>query len=293
MSIPQSSACQTSDDEAVRRVPALALHKMVRGRWVLRRWLLCLLGRLPVVHAATNCSRLCQLRQSRYGWNAPHDFRNTVRRNRRLPCRWTDRRYSRRPPARLSVNFSEEQAPGTSESVELLCSESTLESTAPMNEPTSEIPAGYSYPVTAAWFIAGGVVTAIFSGSLAFLTTNADLTEVLATGMIVPSFTWVVQLSAAAIGLPSLRRRMYCGDLGRICLIGSIALLPAAAINLCLPNVSPWWSAANVLASVVLMGAVLFRLSAKHNIAPTWPLSWCLTITFNMALFLWCSWHWW
>ena len=31
------------------------------------------------------------------------------------------------------------------------------------------IPSGYTYPATAAWFAAGGAVTAAFSGSLAVL----------------------------------------------------------------------------------------------------------------------------
>ena len=67
----------------------------------------------------------------------------------------------------------------------------------------SEIPAGYSYPVTAGWFVAGAAVTAAFSGSLAALARNAGLAEVLVVGMLVPSFTWVVQMSASAIGFPS------------------------------------------------------------------------------------------
>ena len=162
-----------------------------------------------------------------------------------------------------------------------------------MTDQTASIPVGYSYPATAAWFTAGGAVTAIFSGSLAMLAKNARLLEVLMIGMLVPSFTWVVQLSASAVGLSSERRRLYWGDLGRICMIGSVALLPAAILNLCWSSVSIWWSAANVLASVALMGMDLFRRSARHKIAAGWPLSWCLTITINMGLFLWSSWHWW
>ena len=47
---------------------------------------------------------------------------------------------------------------------------------------------------TAGWFVAGAVVTAVFSGSLANLAVNADPVEVLAVGMLVPCLTWVVQL---------------------------------------------------------------------------------------------------
>jgi hypothetical protein len=136
-------------------------------------------------------------------------------------------------------------------------------------------------------------VTAVFSGSLAQLTSNAGLIEVLAVGMIVPSFTWVVQLSASAIAMTPIQRQLYWGDLGRICLLGSAALLPAAIVNLITPDAPRWVSAANVLASVAIMGVDLFRRSAGHGLAFGWPISWCLTITVNMSLFLWASWRWW
>jgi hypothetical protein len=155
------------------------------------------------------------------------------------------------------------------------------------------IPAGYSYAATAGWFAAGAVVTAVFSGSLAALAAHAGLAEVLFVGMLVPSFTWAVQLGASGIALPADRRRLYWGDLGRVCLLGSVALLPAAVANLGLPRAPLWLSAANVLASVALMGGALFRLSARHGIPPGWPLSWCLTIAVNMMIFVWSSWRWW
>jgi hypothetical protein len=156
-----------------------------------------------------------------------------------------------------------------------------------------ETASGYSSSATAGWFAAGGAVTAIFSGSLAALTTQADLAEVLAVGMIVPCFTWIVQLAASSIVMTPSDRRLYWGDLGRICLLGSVALLPAAIMNLCIMQPPRWPSALNVLASVVIMAAVLFRRSALHRIRPVWPVTWCLTITVNMLLFLWASWRWW
>jgi hypothetical protein len=162
-----------------------------------------------------------------------------------------------------------------------------------MPEPINGVPAGYSYPATVGWFAAGGIVTAIFSGSLAVLAKNATLAEVLVTGMIVPSFTWVVQMSASAIGMPAAGRQVYWGDLGRVCLLGSVALLPAAVYNLCYAQPRVWWSAANVLVSVALMGVSLTRRSARHGIGVGWPLSWCLTIAVNMGLFVWSSWNWW
>jgi hypothetical protein len=162
-----------------------------------------------------------------------------------------------------------------------------------MMEDVEKIPLGYSYPATAVWFLAGGIVTAVFSASLFVLARDVSFREVLFVGMIVPCFTWVVQLSAAWLGMPPEKRRIYWGDLGRICLIGSVALLPAGIVNLVLPDVSWWVSAANVLASVALMGMVLFCFSAKHGIAFGWPLSWCVTISVNMGLFLWFSSDWW
>ncbi len=71
-----------------------------------------------------------------------------------------------------------------------------------MAERSAGILPEYPYPATARWFFGGALVTAVFSGSLAVLATEVGLPEVLIVGMLVPSFTWVVQLSAAAVGLP-------------------------------------------------------------------------------------------
>ncbi|MDB5313150.1 MAG: hypothetical protein JWO38_7352 [Gemmataceae bacterium] len=158
---------------------------------------------------------------------------------------------------------------------------------------TTTIPPGYSYPVTGILFALGGLVTAAFSGSLAVPASNAGLAEVLAVGMIVPSFTWVVQLTASGICLGSQARRLYWGDLGQVCLLGSVALLPAAVVNLVVPGPPLWLSAANVLLSVGVMAADLFRRSAGHGLSPGWPISWCLTIALNMTLFVLSSRGWW
>jgi hypothetical protein len=162
-----------------------------------------------------------------------------------------------------------------------------------MADEAESIPKGYSYAATAGWFIAGGIVTAVFSGSLAVLAVHARWMEVLAVGMIVPSFTWVVQSIASFILLPLAKRRIYWGDLGRICLLGSFALLPAAIANLCVPGVPLSLSIANVLASVVVMAISLFVLSKRHGINLWWPTSWCTTISTNMCLFVWSSRGWW
>jgi hypothetical protein len=152
---------------------------------------------------------------------------------------------------------------------------------------------GNSYWLSAAWFMAGGLLTAAFSGSLVRLTTKAGFAEVLAVGMLVPSFTWVVQLGLATIGLAGKARRVYVGALARVCLLGSFALLPAAIVNWCAANPPGWISVTNVLLSAALMGGELFRRTARSGLSPAWPTSWCLTISLNMALFLFASRAWW
>ena len=151
----------------------------------------------------------------------------------------------------------------------------------------------YSYHATAAWFIGGGLVTAVFSGSLFMLAKNAGLAEVLTVGMIVPCFTWVVQLAASYLLMPEEKRRLYWGDLGRICFWGSVALLPGGIYNLLTADPPLWISAANVLASVAIMAIDLFRRTRPHGISWRWPLFWCLTITCNMGIFVWSSSNWW
>jgi hypothetical protein len=147
--------------------------------------------------------------------------------------------------------------------------------------------------LTSALFALGAAVTAVFSGSLAVPAVNVGLVEVLAVGMLVPSFTWVVQLSAAGLWLRTGPRLLYWADLARVCLLGSVALLPAAFVNLLLTEPPLWISASNVLISVALMALDLFRRSARHGIALRWPVSWCLTFVLNMAIFLWFSRGWW
>jgi hypothetical protein len=152
---------------------------------------------------------------------------------------------------------------------------------------------GDSYWMSAARFIAGGLLTAVFSASLVRLTTKAGLAEVLAVGMLVPSFTWVVQLGLATIWLAGEARRAYIVTLARVCLLGSFALLPAAIVNWSAANPPGWMSVANVLLSVALMGGELYRRTTRSGLSPAWPTSWCLTISLSMALFLFASRAWW
>jgi len=151
----------------------------------------------------------------------------------------------------------------------------------------------YSLFGTACYFLAGGLVTAVFSGSLAMLTPRTGFMEVLTVGMVVPSFTWVVQLAASGLLLTGAMRGCYWGDLARICLAGSVALLPSAIVNLLVSQPPFWPSIAGVLLSVVWMAADLFRRCRAHGIATRWPISWCLTISLNIAIFLWTSRNWW
>ena len=164
-----------------------------------------------------------------------------------------------------------------------------------MEEPDADRPPlDPSVLTVAGRFVAGAAITALFSGSLARCTSKAGWVTVLAVGMIVPSFTWVVQLTLSGVLLlPAKSCWDYWADLGYVCVVGSVALLPAAAVNFCLPHPPLWFSAANVLASVLLMAGTLFWRTARHGIASVWPVSWCVTITVNMLLFLWASWGWW
>ncbi|HEY2882483.1 MAG TPA: hypothetical protein VGJ15_08620, partial [Pirellulales bacterium] len=90
------------------------------------------------------------------------------------------------------------------------------------------VPPGQSFRQTIALFIVGALVTALFSGSLGALAAHAGMAEVLWVGMVVPSFTWVVQISICYLLLAAEPRQLYWNDLGWVCCIGSVALLPAA-----------------------------------------------------------------
>jgi hypothetical protein len=154
-------------------------------------------------------------------------------------------------------------------------------------------PAETRFATTAMFFIAGAVVTSLFSGSLAVLAKNASIREVLSVGMVVPSFTWVVQLTASFALMKSAECSLYWAELSWVCLLGSIALLPAAILNFCLSEPRLWLSAANVLISVAIMGATLYRRTTRQGISPAWPVSWVFTIAFNMTMFVWVSRAWW
>lgn len=150
-----------------------------------------------------------------------------------------------------------------------------------------------SFAKTACWFLAGGAVTSLFSGSLYKLAENISFSEVIVVGMVVPCFTWFVQIGTSGLLMQRQQRDVYWSDLGWVCFWGSVALVPAGILNL-LATSPPWsLSAANVLASVAVMSILLFRLCARQAIPIVWPVSFCATISLNMAIFLWSSRHWW
>ena len=81
-------------------------------------------------------------------------------------------------------------------------------------------------------FIGSFLVTAVFSASLKVFFQAVSWREVLIKGLLIPCFTWTIQLLLSAIFLKSGDRLTYWNRLGWVCLIGSIALLPAAFYNM-------------------------------------------------------------
>jgi len=130
------------------------------------------------------------------------------------------------------------------------------------------------------------VVTAAFSASLKVFFPQASWAEVLSKGLLIPCFTWTVQLILSAVLLSGGRRLVYWGQLGVVCLIGSAALLPAAAYNLAASRPQVWVSVVSVLASVALMGVSLYLRLRRRGFAGLWAASWVLLIVVNMSLYL-------
>jgi hypothetical protein len=135
-------------------------------------------------------------------------------------------------------------------------------------------------------FISSFLVTAVFSASLKIFFQELSWREVLLKGLLIPCFTWTIQLLLSAAFLKSGDRLTYWNRLGWVCLIGSIALLPAAFYNF--RSAAPWvWiSVVNVLASVVLMALTLHFLLRRAGFRWLWTLSWVVLIVINMSLYL-------
>src|SRR6185369_16594254 len=110
--------------------------------------------------------------------------------------------------------------------------------------------------------------------------------EVLTKGLLIPCFTWTIQLLLSAAFLDGKSRLRYWNRLGLVCLIGSVALLPAAVYNFLAVQPWVWVSIVNVLASVMLMAITLHVLLRRDGFRRLWMLSWVVLIVINMSLYL-------
>jgi hypothetical protein len=135
-------------------------------------------------------------------------------------------------------------------------------------------------------FVGSFLVTAVFSASLKVFFHAVSWREVLIKGLLIPCFTWAVQLLLSAAFLKTEDRLTYWNRLGWVCLLGSIALLPSAFYNLRSVTPSVWISILNVLASVVLMAVTLHLLLRRAGFRRLWTLSWVVLIVINMSLYL-------
>lgn len=136
-------------------------------------------------------------------------------------------------------------------------------------------------------FASSFLVTAVFSASLKTFFAAESWTEVLVKGLVIPCFTWTVQLVLSALYLNAERRIVYWTQLGVVCLVGSLALLPAAFVNFAHASPPPSLSALNVLLSVVVMATCLHRRLRARGFAPRWTVGWVVLICINMSLYLW------
>jgi hypothetical protein len=135
-------------------------------------------------------------------------------------------------------------------------------------------------------FAGSFLVTAVFSASLKIFFQEVSWREVLIKGLLIPCFTWTIQLLLSAAFLKAKDRLTYWNHLGWVCLIGSIALLPAAFYNLRSATPWVWISIFNVLASVVLMAVTLHLLLQRAGFRRLWTVSWAVLIVINMSLYL-------
>jgi hypothetical protein len=135
-------------------------------------------------------------------------------------------------------------------------------------------------------FIGSFLVTTVFSASLKVFFQGVSWREVLIKALLIPCFTWTVQLLLSAAFLKTEDRLTYWNRLGWVCLLGSIALLPAAFYNLRSATPWVWISILNVLASVGLMAVMLHLRLRRAGFRWLWTLSWVVLIVINMSLYL-------
>lgn len=144
-----------------------------------------------------------------------------------------------------------------------------------------------SWRVIILLFVASFLVTAVFSASLKVFFADEAWSEVLVKGLVIPCFTWTVQLILSALYLTRERRLIYWTQLGVVCLIGSLALLPAAFFNLIVRQPSPLVSVFNVLLSVGIMATWLCVSLRARGFKARWAVGWVVLICINMGLYVW------
>lgn len=134
-------------------------------------------------------------------------------------------------------------------------------------------------------FILSFLVTAVFSISIKSFFTAESWALNLSKGLLIPCFTWTVQIVLSALLLRGAERFFYWTQLGIICLIGSVALLPAAFYNFATAEPSPFFSIISVLSCVTIMCVTLYFRLKPHKYSLFWTLGWTATIIVNMTLY--------
>lgn len=140
-------------------------------------------------------------------------------------------------------------------------------------------------------FILSALVTAFFSASLYKFFSQETFSEVLNNGMYIPALTWTLQLIASGILMKGNHRLDYWAQLGTVCLIGSLALIPAGIYNFIVQNPNYIFSVINVLLSVVLMAWEMLRRTKKLGYSTGWAISFVIMIIINMRIYAWTITH--
>lgn len=134
-------------------------------------------------------------------------------------------------------------------------------------------------------FLLSFLVTAVFSVSLKTFFPAQSLALDLSKGLVIPFFTWTVQLILSALLLRGTERLFYWTQLGVICLVGSVALLPAGFYNFLAAKPAPVVSIASVLMCVAIMCVTLYFRLKPHGYNILWTIGWTATIVVNMSIY--------
>jgi hypothetical protein len=134
-------------------------------------------------------------------------------------------------------------------------------------------------------FVLSFLVTAVFSVSIKKFFAAESWALNLSKGLLIPCFTWTVQLILSAFLLRGAERLFYWTQLGVICLVGSVALVPAGLYNFAVDAPSPYVSIASVLLCVAIMCVTLYFRLKPRGYNPLWTIGWTATIIVNMSLY--------